>query len=241
MTAEALERALSYPYPIPSASYVYENGDSRSLDGAAEVPDLGARTPVLAVSSNQSPIQLARKFDGPDWGAIPVIRVTLPGFDTVYSSHIAAYGSVAATLHSCPEATVTLFVTWLTAAQLARMHETEISAANYAYGRLRVPGLKAEMGPHMDTVHLYASRRGILRDGGQPIPLSEVEAAGRRWPSMTQRQIQAHICETLAPGTELKQFLLASIDDPDERKRRTEVLSQSATPVEYPAFSTIEI
>src|SRR3546814_20831446 len=58
--------------------------------------------------------------------AIPVTRTWLGDHDVVYSAHVTRYGSLSATLHRAPGTRVQVYVTWLTEAQLPRMHETEI-------------------------------------------------------------------------------------------------------------------
>ena len=136
MTENVFDRAISYPYPIPSCSYVYHNGACDEVSAGALFPDVTGLTPVLAVGSNQSPGQLARKFPGLDWAPIPVSRVGLEDFDTVYSAHITGYGSIAATLFYAPGTIVNLFVNWLNEAHLRRMHETELGNENYEFGRL---------------------------------------------------------------------------------------------------------
>ena len=83
---------------------------SRFLFRLSEVlPDLPASlellsdnlVPVLAIGSNGSPQQLARKFPAskfPSGVLIPVVRAVLEDFDVVYAPLIAAYGACAGTL-----------------------------------------------------------------------------------------------------------------------------------------------
>ncbi len=245
MSPEAFRRATTYPYRIPARSYVFRDGGEHPLGDGDEAPDLAGRTPVLAVGSNQSPEQLARKFQGENWagqrGEIPVIRCELDDFDSVYSPHIAAYGAVAATLQHAPGVTVTLFVTWLTEAQLVRMHETEVASANYGYGRLDDVRLRAEAGPPLNAVHIYNSRRGTLAQAGEPVPIAEIAARGRRWPAMTQIEVQHHVLGRLAPGQDLKRFIKSSVDDAELRRRRSDELKLGARPFSPPNFREIEI
>ena len=61
--------------------------------------------PVLAIGSNGSPQQLARKFPPskfPDGVLIPVVRAVLEGFDVVYAPLLAAYGACAGEYLSSP-------------------------------------------------------------------------------------------------------------------------------------------
>lgn len=226
----AVTRALSYPYAIPERSYLFEAGRVAPLSPGAPPLDLGGRTPVLAVGSNQSPEQLARKFGGDDWGAIPVVRARLRGFDVVYSAHVSGYGAVPATLHPSPGTRVRLAVTWLSPGQLRRMHETETAAGNYVFARIEGLAMTVEHGPALSAVHLYASRHGPLVDAGAPVPLAEVAADDRRWPGRTQAEIQARLRDRLAPAVPLPAFVRAAVDDAAERRRRVRALRPEPPP-----------
>jgi hypothetical protein len=199
------------------------------------------RTAVLAVGSNQSPEQLARKFQGATWDEIPVIRATLEDYDSVFSPHIASYGAIAATLQHAPGVTVSLFVTWLTAPQLERMHETEISSANYGYGRLGGVRMKCDFGPNLDSIHIYNSRRGTLCHNDQPVPVAEVPAQGRRWAAMDQLQVQEHVRRRLAPDHDLQTFIRHSVNDATLRQTRSDALKHGARPFDPPDFIEIPI
>ena len=245
MSADAFERATTYPYAIPAQSYLFKSGRAHPIHAGDPLPDLEGRTPVLAVGSNQSPQQLARKFPGSLWrgkdGEIPVIRCAMQDFDSVYSPHIASYGSIAATLQHVPGVTVTLFVTWLTDRQLVRMHETEVTAANYGFGRLDGVIVRAEIGPDLETVYLYNSKRGTLCLEGKPIALSEVSAEGRSGPAMSQTEVLHHVRRRLAPEHDLEAFVHHSVEDADLRRSRTEALKDGAKPFHHPRFTEIAI
>lgn len=228
MSKAAFQRAVTYPYRIPSSSYVFEDGRETPLGGGDPMPDLEDRVPVLAVGSNQSPEQLARKFDGPGWGAIPTIRVKLSGFDSVYSPHITVYGAIAATLHQAPGATVELFVNWLTPAQLTHMHETELVNENYTFGALDRITIDAEVGPAPSRVHLYTSNHGALSHDGEPVPLTEIPACGRTWTAMAQAEVQRHVRDRLDAGKPLDDFILESVSDPKIRRHRTDRLRRQS-------------
>lgn len=240
MDAAPLHRAKTYPYPIPDRSYVHRDGFAEDITEENQVPDLRDRVPVLAVGSNQSPQQLTRKFRDGDWGAIPVLRIHLDGFDSVYSPHIATYGAIAATLQEAPGVRVTLFVTWLTERQLGRMHETEISSANYGFGRLGGLRVTCEVGPPLDSFYIYNSTRGTLCRDGTPIPVAEIPARGRAWTAMNQTQVQHHVRDRLAPGKSLDEFIHESIADADLRRQRSDTLKEGArafTPADFEPIS----
>jgi len=76
-------RACGYPYQIEARSYVIANGGHVVVDHDDHLEDLKNRRPVLAVGSNMSPQQLARKFPAPHGGTIPVTRIQLLDFDSV--------------------------------------------------------------------------------------------------------------------------------------------------------------
>lgn len=157
-----LRLAKGYPYAAPAGSYLYRDGASRALSGALD-PDLTAgRVPVIAHGSNRAPEQLHRKFGHLEGAAseIPVTRAWLADHDVVYSAHMTRYGSISATLHEAPGTRVQVYVTWLTEAQLPRMHETEIGAGNYGYGRMSGLDLAVEGGPRLTAAFAYLSVHG---------------------------------------------------------------------------------
>jgi len=216
-----LSRALGYPYPLTHQSFVYRSAtpDAVQLIGAADpFPDVAGRTPVLAVGSNQSPQQLARKFRGSEWGDIPTARVHLQDFDTVYSAHVTGYGSIAATLHPSPGTRVALYVNWLSPAQLEAMHATELTSENYTFGRLDGVQLTVEAGPELASVHFYQGRRGAFVPDGDIIPLAEVPASGRRFSAKTQLEILTRVRDHLAGELALEAFIQRAIEQPEERQ-----------------------
>jgi len=241
MSRDVLDRAIQYPYPIPNTSFVMVDGRERAWHDHLDAINFSARRPILAVGSNQSPQQLARKFSGAAWGIIPVARTRVRNYDTVYSPHISAYGAIPATLHPSQGTEITLFITWLTKDQEARMHETEMSAANYDFGELASVDLTPDNGPSPTNIFLYAGTRGALSRNGNPIPLAEVTATGRQWPAMTQIEVQAHARDRVADDRDIDRFILASVENPSLRHQRTEQLSTGSLPFDDKAFQIISI
>ena len=236
MSKDKLQRALGYPYPIPGASYIVEDGETRPLAAAEAARHRAGRTGVLAVGSNQSPAQIARKYQGGGWGPVPCEKCRVIGFDTVFSAHITAYGSIAATLHPSPGTTVDLIVNWLDQRQLERMHETELPNENYTFARLEGIELVTELGIKLDSIHFYNGRRGAFVPDGQPIPFAAVAAEGRRWQAATQHAMQDVIRRMTDPGQTLEDFILSSIDGLETRRQRTEILAETSAPFEYPGL-----
>lgn len=232
----SVTRALAYPYDVPDRSFVIHAGDVRPVARDADLGDLSGRTPVIACGSNQSPSALSWKFAMPEDGAVPVVRVRLNDFDSVYSAHFAGYGSIPATLHPAPGTTVTLFVNWLTDTQLTRMHMTETGRGNYVYGELADLRMEAEFGPAVTRAGAYIGARGALAIDGRPVPLAEIPATGRGHPALRQRDLIERLLSLHALADTVEAFIQRNIDDEDERSRRQALLRMGALPFEYPAF-----
>ena len=228
MITDLLSRAKNYPYPIPNSSYIFQDGRVSEITTRRRVIDLNKRTPVLAVGSNQSPIQLGRKFQGRNWGPIPVLRIRLHGFDVAYSAHIASYGAIPATLQESQNVQATLFVNWLDEAQLTRMHHTEITDGNYGFGLLVNLNIDVETGPSLNKVFTYVSKHGTLCDMIGPILVSKVSSRKRRRPGFSQLEVQKFARDKIAPDFGINQFIQTSIDYPEIRLQRSERLKVMA-------------
>lgn len=164
-------------------------------------------TPILAIGSNAGPEQLARKFPldlFPDGVVVPVIQCVLQDFDVVFAPLISSYGSATATLEHSPGTAVSVFITYLTPPLQQRMHETE-----GAYNLCRMDGVQLLEGLSLQahtegaapvaahsTAYNYNHQSGTLHlpfsnPGSSPVALAEIAAAGRRYPALTQVQMQA--------------------------------------------------
>lgn len=241
MQAETVRRATSYPYHIPAESYLLEDSRWSVLPKGAASLDLSNRRPVLACGSNQSPEQLARKFDGHGLGPVPVTRARLDDFDAVYSAHFSRYGAIPATLQRAPGTTVALSVTWLTPDQEARMHETEAVGMNYDFGRLTGVFVAVEGGPDLDTVYAYISRWGCLTERGQPVALDAVEASGRSWSALDQEQVLDLARGRLAPEEPLGTFIGQGAASAETRRGRSEALAATGEAFSYAGFERLEM
>jgi hypothetical protein len=177
-------RALDYPLGIPSRSYALVDGEAVELN-RAEV-DVAERVALLAYGSNASPEVLSRKLATlPD--PVPVVRTTLRDFDVVYSAHVSPYGAIPATLARSPGTEVSAFVAYLTSEQLDLVTATE---PNYDLARFDRPSCTLERGTAPPELSVYLSKHGALLIDAREVALSEIEAEGRRFPQMTQRQVQ---------------------------------------------------
>ena len=214
--AEILERALAYPFPRPSASVLIDDGRVHELHELD--PDLIAgRTAVLAYGSNASPESLGWKFPEELDAVLPLVRGTLHDFDVVYSSHIAVYGSVPATLQRSPGTAVETFVAFLSDAQLALVADWEINAT---YETLAVE-LELELGDPPAEVGAFVSRHGCLTADGAEIAVAEVAARGRRFASMSQPEVLEHARSIAAPELALEDLVVASVEDYERARELT--------------------
>jgi hypothetical protein len=223
--AEVVERALGYPYGVPSHSFILDGGRARDLPPAAL--ELQGRKALLAFGSNAAPEVLARKL-GASGRAVPVVRAILSDFDVVYSAHVTAYGSVPAAIQSSPGTEAVVFVVYLTEDQLRLMSETE---PNYALGRLHDVSCKLDTGDSLSEAFTYVSRHGCLLVDGSEVALSSVEAHGRRFPSMSEPQVLEHVRATLSPEQGLEDFIAANVARPERARQCTDALSKTARPL----------
>ncbi|MBL4614402.1 MAG: hypothetical protein JKY27_05965 [Magnetovibrio sp.] len=189
------------------------------------------RHAVIASGSNASPNRLAAKFSNHGHlldDALFVTRATLHDFDAVYSAHISNYGSIPATLAHTPGTDADVFVTWLTDAQLERMHTTEAVGENYDYARLNGISLVLEDGSGYTQAHAYMSKRGCLSHDGRPIALAALNATGRMWCAMSQTEVLDHARSLIAPELDANNFIQSHIECANTRQARTAILSKTA-------------
>ncbi|MEQ8194369.1 MAG: hypothetical protein RIB59_07755 [Rhodospirillales bacterium] len=228
--------ATQYPYPSPDYSFLVGGGKLIPVERAEDVPDLEGRVPVIACGSNRAPERLAQKY-GDDPEPLPVIRMALADFDSVYAPHFAHYGAIPATLHPAPGTTVSLSVTWLSEGQLRRMHATE--RENYHFVRLNHLSLTPEFGAPMTQAFAYVSRAGAWTGAsGNAIPLAAVTAAGRKAKALHQIEALEAARDKIEPGRDLETFFTAHIENAALRRARIEALCAETEAFAY-AFAEI--
>ena len=241
MTGDVLSLAKNYPYPILKFSYLFENDHISELSSSTRLPSLKNRSPVLAVGSNQSPLQLSRKFSGKNWGPIPVLRARLHDFDAAYSPHITGYGAIPATLQDAKNSKTTFFINWLDDAQLNRMHETEMTGSNYSFGVLTDLNIEVETGPCLEEVFTYTSKHGVLCDPDGPIFVAEIESTNPSRSRLTQFEVQTFARDKISQNTDIDQFILSSINDPKIRRQRSRKLKLIAQNFKLNSFKEVLI
>ena len=234
---DPLERALSYPYAAPAHSYIYREGAAHPARiGSAERAD---RIPVLACGSNRAPAQLGRKFAGIDGAVVPVERVFLADFDSVYAAHVSGYGAIAATLQHSPGCRVELFVTWLAESLMPRMHATEGRGHFYDFVRLEGLDLESEGGDRLDAAFAYNFRGGCLNLGGAETAVAAVPAEGRRYRALDERAVQEEVRRKIEPRMAFEDFVLEAVRDPERRLAREARLGVDAIPFRWPSARVI--
>lgn len=228
--SKRLARARGYPYAFPRTSFVYIDGAVRPFD----VSMTRGRTPVLAFGSNQAPERLTQKFGHQAGHIIPVERGKLENFDVVFSAHLTNYGSIAAMLQVCKGAAVELAITWLDDDQLAIMHETEISAANYFFGAMENINLRGEYSKPTGTAYAYVGRRGHFLHEGDAVALSVIACDNRRFPGKTTAEMLEIVRQTHAPDQDPDGFILRVLDDPAYRDGLTAKLEETSIDFDFP-------
>jgi hypothetical protein len=143
-TDPVLMRAVGYPYDITAHSFTFIEGEAAPFDAAHTI----GRRPVIGYGSNQSPLRLRQKY-GTDHAPIPVQRAWLDDHDVVFAAHFAGYGALPAALRHVPGTRVAVAVTWLSDAELAVMHPTEIE--HYHFARLEGLTLDLDGGETIDA------------------------------------------------------------------------------------------
>ncbi|USG60182.1 hypothetical protein NBZ79_13450 [Sneathiella marina] len=222
-----IDRALGYPYERPETSYLFSGGIAKNLPGDIDLTD---RQPVLACGSNGAPEQLLRKYGARSDIAIPVTAATMSDIACTYSAHFSSYGSIAAALCTVPGIESRVHITWLTEAELQRMHETEAIGMNYHFAHLEGVTIQCEATGPIKNLHAYISLRGSLLLDGKPVLLKGIPAKKTHLLKLDQRAMQEEIRRRLAPDTALEDFILENISNRLTRLKRTAMISQKTEP-----------
>ncbi len=232
------------------AGAIYVGRDMRPVGAVFQelgVPGTAAmddRVPVIAHGSNAAPAQLARKFaalyaNGEENVVIPVMRGRLVDHDVVYAPHFSGYGAMPATLDVSPGTTAEIAVTYLTPDQLALMHGTEISSANYVFGRLGKVTLELDGLETIDEAFAYLTLYGSAMLDDAPTALSAVKARRRQFESASTPAMLARARDHTTPGMALDAFIMENIENPALRRERSATLRQFARRPSFAAFDVL--
>ncbi len=235
--AARLALARAYPFAFPDQSLLFRGGEARALDDLA--PFLAGRTAVLAVGSNQSPEQLARKFAHLPGAVIPLTRVWLDDFDVVYATHVTRYGSIPGNLHPAPGARVRLSLTWLDDDQLEVMHATEIAGENYVFARLDGVRLTVDGGMALDSVHAYVSLHGSMSHEGAAVGLAAIRTENRPHAALSQAEALALLAARAGHEGDLDDFIHEAIAEPGHRDARTALMRRDALKFDWPTLTVV--
>ena len=263
-------RAKRYPFDPPSTSYLFVdgaswylrdynrreprkslvniNGSSQQVDqvlahhgydpAALSVP----RVPVIASGSNASPTRLNEKYSGtPGQTLIPVIKYQIADLVPAFSAKFASYGSITATLQYAPGFQSDMFVTYLSEAQLIRMHETEAIGDEYHFMQINnVTMRRAGVRPMVMPIYAYISVKGVLQVNNVQFTLSNMAVANTRFAARSQVEILQLAWELLKSNQTLDVFIYENISNERIRRRHNDRLQAHSAPFAHTGVKLME-
>lgn len=208
-TDELVRRALAYPYDPPAGSFV-QVGD-RTLPVPPEAIDIDGRRALLAYGANASPEALTRKLAHLKPRPIPVLRVSLSGWDVVYSAHVTRYGSVPAAVVASPGTVASVHLVFPDDEQLAGLAATE--GQNYRLEQLVDFTAELEIGGEGPAeIDAFLSVHGPALLEGSPVALAAIPARDRVFPELTTPQMIDRVRATLHPDLSVREFVLHYVE-----------------------------
>jgi hypothetical protein len=239
---------VAYPYVAlehqPLADATVRAGDSvlsarQLLDhlGIADQAD-EPRTPVIAYGSNANVEALNRKFLSPAFPgdvAIPVVRATLEGFDVAWSPELVFNGAMPATIGGSTRTRVEVWITWLNAAQLKRMNDTEGAGVLYSFGYIRDARLVTP-GPDVAQPWVYVDCFGAVRVDGQILGIRGVPARHRRFLAVDSAGALARVAPALGWSGSVFDLLLDNVRSPEKKADRTKTLKRLGVQLPEPGY-----
>ena len=208
-TDELVRRALAYPYDPPAGSFV-QIGD-RTLPVPPEEIDVEGRRALLAYGANASPEALTRKLAHLPSEPIAVLRVSLSGWDVVYSAHVTRYGAVPAAVVPSPGTVTSVHLVFPGDAQLEALAATE--GANYELRQLVDFGAELEIGGEGPVeIDAFISVHGPLMVDGSPVALAAIPARDRAFPEMTMPEMLDRVRAAIHPDLTLREFILYHVN-----------------------------
>jgi hypothetical protein len=208
-TEELVRRALSYPYDPPAGSFV-QLGD-RTLPVPPEAIDVAGRRALLAYGANASPEALTRKLAALEPRPIPVLRVSLSGWDVVYSAHVTRYGAVPAAVLASPGTVASVHLVFPDDEQLAALAATE--GRNYRLEQLVDFTAELEIGGEGPAeIDAFISVHGPVLLDGSPVALAAIPARDRVFPELTTPAMIDRVRAALHPDLSLREFILHHVE-----------------------------
>jgi hypothetical protein len=204
-TEELVRRALAYPYEPPVGSFA-QIGDRTLPVPPAEI-DIAGRRALLAYGANAAPEALTRKLAALPPEPIAVLRVSLTGWDVVYSAHVTRYGAVPAAVVPSPGTVVSVHLVFPSDEQLAAIAATE--GANYELEQLVDFSAEYEIGGEGPReIDAFVSVHGPLLFDGAPVALAAIPARDRAFRELTTPEMIERVRAALHPDLTLEQFVL---------------------------------
>jgi hypothetical protein len=208
-TEELVRRALAYPYDPPAGSFV-QVGD-RTLQVPPEEIEVEGRRALLAYGANASPEALTRKLAALPPDPIPVLRVSLSGWDVVYSAHVTRYGAVPAAVVASPGTMASVHLVFPNDEQLAALAATE--GRNYRLERLVDFAAELEIGGEGPReIDAFISVHGPLLLDGSPVALAAIPARGRVFPELAMPEMLDRVRAAIHPELTRREFILHHVE-----------------------------
>jgi hypothetical protein len=208
-TDELVRRALAYPYEPPVGSFV-QVGD-RTLPVPPTEIDIAGRRALLAYGANAAPEALTRKLAALPPEPIAVLRVSLTGWDVVYSAHVTRYGAVPAAVVPSPGTVASVHLVFPSDEQLGAIAATE--GANYELRELADFGAELEIGGEGPReIDAFVSVHGPLLLDGAPVALAAIPARDRAFRELTTPEMIERVRAVLHPEMTLEQFVLHHVE-----------------------------
>ena len=210
-TDELVRRALAYPYDPPAGSFV-QIGDRTLPVPPEEIEvEIEGRRALLAYGANASPEALTRKLGELPPRPIPVLRVSLSGWDVVYSAHVTRYGAVPAAVVASPGTVVSVHLVFPDDEQLAALAATE--GRNYRLERLVDFTAELEIGGEGPAeIDAFVSIHGPLLLDGAPVALAAIPARDRVFAELTTPAMIDRVRAALHPELSLTEFVLHHVE-----------------------------
>lgn len=203
-TDEPIRRALAYPYDPPKGSFV-QLGD-RTLPVPPEEIDVAGRRALLAYGANASPEALTRKLAHLEPRPITVLRVSLSGWDVVYSAHVTRYGSVPAAVVPSPGTVASVHLVFPDDEQFEAIAATE--GHNYRLEQLVDFTAEYEIGGEGPVeIDAFISVHGPVLVDGSPVALAAIPARQRVFPELTTPEMIDRVRADITPDLTVEQFI----------------------------------
>ena len=190
--------------------------DGRAVDavlGAAGLPPLSERIPVLAYGANRNPHTLDLKFEHYDYRTdgtsttVPVLAGTLRDLDVV-ASGLSSQGCLYADLTPSPGVTTHVHVALFDVDQTRVVHESE-GVGRGGYDCARIAGFAVDDGPITLEPLGYVGTRPVFVSPatGEPVAFAAIAADGRNFGAMDQLDAMSHLIESCELSDELARLL----------------------------------